>query len=396
MGSGDVRIGDLILLIDADTRIPSDCLLDAAHEFDNCPDLAILQHTSVAFQVVNNYWEDCMAYFTMFVSESMRFMTAGGDVCPFIGHNAFMRWSALQALGTDTDGQMRWWSEVHVSEDFEVSMKLQNLGYIVRMASYSGGDFKEGVSLTVYDEFTRWQKYAYGVSELVFHPIRYWPTKSPFTPLFRAFVMSPHISGTSKFTTIAYMGSYYAIGSSWLLALLNYFLVGWFDVTITRLYQTSFQILIATLIVFDVAIPVINAVYRYRSRQSPLFYAIYQNFKWILLLCVFFGGLSLHVSQSLVWHLLGIPLSWGSTAKSLESSYFLKELPTIWKKYKMLYILVSIISTGLITMATKIVPETWRIMPTVFTGLPIGWVLACHATAPLLLNPQSWLSEVHL
>lgn len=29
------------------------------------------------------------------------------------------------------------------------------------------GEFKEGVSLTVFDELLRWEKYAYGCSELV-------------------------------------------------------------------------------------------------------------------------------------------------------------------------------------------------------------------------------------
>lgn len=36
-----------------------------------------------------------------------------------------------------------------------------------RWATYSNGEFKEGVSLTVDDELNRWQKYAYGCSEWV-------------------------------------------------------------------------------------------------------------------------------------------------------------------------------------------------------------------------------------
>ena len=396
MGAGDIRIGDLILLIDADTRMPSDCFLDAATEFHNCPNVAILQHTSLAFQVVHNYWEDCMAYFTLFVSEAMKFMTAGGDVAPFIGHNAFLRWSALQELTVNDIDQRRWWSETHVSEDFELSMKLQNLGYCVRMAGYSNGEFKEGVSLTVYDEINRWQKYAYGVSELCFNPIRYWITRSPFTPLFRQFLSSKRITGFSKFTMVAYMASYYAIASMWFLAVVNYFLLGWFSVEVTQLYQTSFKILISTLMVFDVAVPFANAIYRYRTRQAPLFFAIYENFKYIMLLCIFFGGISIHVTQSVVWHLLGLQMHWDSTAKSLESSYFLKELPMIWRKYKFVYIFFGILSIGLIVLATPIIPTTWQIVPSVFTGFPIGWVIAMHMFSLLILNPQSWLSEVHL
>jgi hypothetical protein len=31
--------------------------------------------------------------------------------------------------------------------------------FIVRLATYHKGGFKEGVSLTVYDELARWEKY---------------------------------------------------------------------------------------------------------------------------------------------------------------------------------------------------------------------------------------------
>lgn len=49
-----------------------------------------------------------------------------------------------------------------MSEDFDMALRLQIKGYIIRWATYSNGGFKEGVSLTVDDELNRWQKYAYG------------------------------------------------------------------------------------------------------------------------------------------------------------------------------------------------------------------------------------------
>ncbi|ORY82430.1 glycosyl transferase family group 2-domain-containing protein [Protomyces lactucae-debilis] len=395
LGDGDIRIGELILLIDADTRVPQDCFLDAANEFAECPGLAILQHTSLAFQVTSdNYWEDCMAYFTMFIAGAIQWMTAGGDVAPFVGHNAFLRWSAVQELSYETDGRRKWWSEQHVSEDFELSLKLQNLGYIVRQASYSLGEFKEGVSLTVYDEIDRWQKYAFGVFELVFHPFMLWPTRGPFTPLFRACMTSKRISAASKFTLLAYFGTYPAIASQWLLTLINYFLIGWFEVNITKLYQSSFQIIIATLVVFDISVPCANAVFRFRSHQSQFVFALLENFKWIALLCVFFGGLSLHITKALIYHLFGIPLVWSSTAKTLERSYFLKELPMIWHRFKYMYAFVFVASLVCVVLALSAVPIGWRIEPSVFTGLPVAWTLACHAASPVILNPQSFLSEI--
>jgi hypothetical protein len=68
-----------------------------------------------------------------------------------------------------------------VSEDFDMALRLQTSGYILRLAAYAGQGFKEGVSLTVYDELARWEKYAYGCSELIFHPVKYWFVRGPFT-----------------------------------------------------------------------------------------------------------------------------------------------------------------------------------------------------------------------
>ncbi len=49
-------------------------------------------------------------------------------VAPFVGHNAFLRWSALQeaAFVDAYDGEKRVWSEEHVSEDFQIALTLQS------------------------------------------------------------------------------------------------------------------------------------------------------------------------------------------------------------------------------------------------------------------------------
>jgi hypothetical protein len=94
-------------------------------------------------------------------------------------------------------------------------------------ATYHNGGFKEGVSLTVYDELARWEKYAYGWNELVFHPFRYWFTRGPITPLFRKFLWS-NIKVTSKMTIISYIFTYYAIASAIPLTLGKYSFNGCF------------------------------------------------------------------------------------------------------------------------------------------------------------------------
>ena len=41
-----IRIGEIILLVDADTVVPEDCLQDAARELAESPEVAIIQHES--------------------------------------------------------------------------------------------------------------------------------------------------------------------------------------------------------------------------------------------------------------------------------------------------------------------------------------------------------------
>lgn len=97
--AGNVRIGELILLIDCDTRVPEDCFLDAASEMAQSPEVAILQHCSGVMEVTsNNYFEAGIAFFTRTVNFAISFVVSNGDLAPFMGHNAFLRWSALQDL----------------------------------------------------------------------------------------------------------------------------------------------------------------------------------------------------------------------------------------------------------------------------------------------------------
>ena len=136
---------------------------------------------------------------------------ANGEVAPFVGHNAFLRWKALQdaAFVDPADGQEKIWSESNVSEDFDMALRLQMRGYIIRWATYSKGGFKEGVSLTVDDELNRWQKYAYGCSELLFNPLVQWWRKGPIAHQIHRFMWS-NAPIHYKISMMAYMFSYCA------------------------------------------------------------------------------------------------------------------------------------------------------------------------------------------
>ncbi len=157
---GNIRMGEIILIVDSDTRVPEDCLMYGAAEMFLSPEVAIIQHSTGVMQVSWDYFENAITYFTNLVYSAIRFSVGSGEVGPFVGHNAFLRWQAVQSVANpaEEDGYVAFWSESHVSEDFDIALRLQIKGNIVRLASYHGEGFKEGVSLTLYDELNRWEK----------------------------------------------------------------------------------------------------------------------------------------------------------------------------------------------------------------------------------------------
>lgn len=205
---GNIRMGEIILIVDSDTIVPEDCLMYGAAEMFLSPEVAIVQHATGVMQVSWDYFENGITYFTNLVYTAIRFSVGSGEVAPFVGHNAFLRWQAVQAVGNPPaeDGYVAFWSESHVSEDFDISLRLQIAGNVIRMASYHGRGFKEGVSLSIFDELDRWEKYAYGCNELVFNPLHKWIFKGPFTKLFRIFLFS-NIQLSSKVSICGYIFS---------------------------------------------------------------------------------------------------------------------------------------------------------------------------------------------
>ena len=51
-------------IVDSDTRVPSDCLLDAVSEMEQSPEVGIMQFSSGVMQVVWTYFENGITFFT--------------------------------------------------------------------------------------------------------------------------------------------------------------------------------------------------------------------------------------------------------------------------------------------------------------------------------------------
>lgn len=278
-----------------------------------------------------------------------------------------------------------WWSENHVSEDFDLALRLQMKGNIVRLAAYHGDEFKEGVSLTIYDEISRWQKYAYGVSEMVFHPFHRWIYKGPFTPLFYTFLGS-NIMWSSKLSIMSYMCSYFALGSALLLTVLNYFLIGWYRDDLASCYLTSWHVFMSLVVVFNGLGHISLAFLRYRTGQRSLLGSLVENFKWSPLMTCFFGGIAFHITTSLMAHLFHIDMQWGATSKEKEDSNFFQEMPRIFKTFKWMYLFIVIMVGGMVYLGA-FAPPDWEVKD--FTAIvPLALNLGWHAMVPLVLNPS--------
>ncbi|KAJ7510955.1 glycosyl transferase family group 2-domain-containing protein [Mycena galericulata] len=384
------RIGDVILIVDSDTIVPEDCFRDAARELVECPEVAVIQHESDVMQVAHHYFENGIAHFTRRINKCISMGCANGEVAPFVGHNAFLRWSAIQdaAFVDPDDGVTKIWSESNVSEDFDMALRLQLQGYIIRWATYADGGFKEGVSLTVADELSRWEKYSYGCNELIFNPVKDWWRMGPITKQLRTFIWSDapiHY----KISMSSYMFSYYGIAASMLLSIVNYLILGW-ALDIDGFYMHSFEIWLACMVVFPGAGNAGFTLLEYRLGSRDIFSSAIENLTWIPFFFFFFGGLSYHLSVALLSHMFSYDMQWGATTKEVERSNFWIEVPRIWKRFRVTFCICFLLIAGMIVLSTPVATPAWQIPGTSWAViLPLAIVTGGHVLFPIVLNP--WL-----
>ncbi|TFK95710.1 glycosyl transferase family group 2-domain-containing protein [Pterulicium gracile] len=385
-----LRVGGLILICDSDTIVPEDCFRDAAREMAESPELAIIQHESDVMQVSFNFFENGIAHFTRRINRCISMGTANGEIAPFVGHNAFLRWSAIQDASfiDPYDNMRRFWSEANVSEDFDMALRLQLSGYIIRWATYSEGGFKEGVSLTVDDELNRWQKYAYGCNELIFLPLVEWWKKGIISKQLQIFIWSG-APVHYKLSMMAYMFSYYGIACSAVLTVLNYFLVG-FEVEVDAFYLHSFEIFLACCAVFPGLGNLGFTLMQYRLGQRSFLSAAAENLTWVPFFFFFFGGLSVHLSVALLSHLFSYNIQWGATKKEVERSNFFIEVPKIINRFSTSIIFSLVTTAAMIIFSTDLVTYRWRIPGENWAAIfPTALVVGSHFLFPVILNP--WL-----
>jgi hypothetical protein len=211
---------------------------------------------------------------------------------------------------------------------------------------------------------------------MIFHPFHRWIYKGPFTSLFYTYITS-NIMLSSKISILAYMCSYYALGSAVFLTTLNYFLVGWFRDDLSSCYLTSWNVFLSLVVVFNASGPIALAIVRYRSGEKPLLKALVENVKWMPLMTVFFGGISFHISNAILAHLFHVDMQWGATSKEKEDSNFFQEMPRIFRTFKYMYLIIAIL-VGAMVYLGAFAPPDWAI--TDFSVIvPLALNISFHA-----------------
>jgi len=268
-------------------------------------------------------------------------------------------------------------------------MRLLKGGWGIRWATYSNHGFKEGVSLTVDDELNRWMKYTFGVNELLFNPFIHWFRHGPISHQIHNFIWAKSVPFHYKISNMAYMFSYYGIAASFPISVINYVVLG-FMLPVDQFYRHSFEIWLATTVIFFGAGNVGYTLLEYRAAGRPLIKAFLENLMWIPFFFFFFGGLSIPLTQAILAHLFSYNISWSATVKEVHRSNFFMEIPKIIRRFWFSLLVSILVIAGVVICSTTLVPLAWRIGSDGWAVIfPIVLIAACHILFPIVLNP--WL-----
>jgi cellulose synthase/poly-beta-1,6-N-acetylglucosamine synthase-like glycosyltransferase len=244
MFGNDISIGHLICVNDADARMSPSVILKTVPEFLNDASLGFTQHTTKTMteQRGESYYTNLLAVYTDALYQG-HFLLSSIMGChpPLVGHSIFLRTEAVKQCGRmrmlrhaqrwlrniglpflpvdqvgfsnlQANNRAEYWSESHVSEDFELMIHLYNLGFNGRYCAYPDCEFEEGITRTFDEEAGRHRKFALGAHELVFNPLSEWFGHGIFTPLFRTFITCD-IPAYYKVFLTAYLCSYSSGGA---------------------------------------------------------------------------------------------------------------------------------------------------------------------------------------
>jgi len=389
--SGDIQFGKFIVLLDADSRMHPDIIAMTIPEFLSDPALGFTQHPNLPFNGDENYFSRAIARFTENLYHIVfAVMSRGGFSPPLTGHGVFLNVEAMKKIAfKDEDGLKKYWNEKRVSEDFDMSMALQSLGYIGRYIDFAGYEFAEGVTRNFDEEVKKLCKFGCGASEMIFHPIRDWFRKGILTPQIKQYLTSD-TPLSAKTSMMKYLFSYFGIASVFVMFPMQLLLIAtgyeWNTVVVSSLIL-SYQ----NTAIFAVIGPLSSLILRwklnqnsiYRERDGTAWNQVKTEAQFIPVFSLLFIGAMFMIFKGVASHLLGLDIRWGATNKDkLEDRNFRDSVREVWSSSGQQ------IWLGSVAFASIVTAYLW--MPTsfswhIFFGPTV--LAAGHVIAPFLLNP---------
>ena len=206
----------LLCFLDADSRMPAGVLDHVTQIFRAHPSCGYVQ-LSNATEVrsrsliarLERRFNDTIAFF------DIRAASTHGGFAPLLGHNVFVRGSALMQLERRFGS---YWSETHVSEDLVMSMRMARLGYY---GAYVVCDPSLEVSATSTERgaetaaqmLSRLVRFATGIAEITYNPILTWPTRGVLAAELADVLRDPAVHPTFKLQLYAHVLSWFALAS---------------------------------------------------------------------------------------------------------------------------------------------------------------------------------------
>jgi hypothetical protein len=374
-------LGEYIVIVDSDSIVPDGILIDTLKLFEQERNLAYTQHCTIPTEnSYQNYFSRRIASSTLnLYGITFRISTRNGDITPVVGHNIIMRRAALEELREDDE----YWSEDKVSEDFDMCLRLHTADWYGKYVLYEDRPFQEGITLTYEDEMAKYVKFAYGVSETLFNPIKEWCSKSPLTRTFRQFILSD-ISISTKIGIFGYMMTYFAVGVCVPVApaivVAGCYVQDWETVLFDPFYP-----FITILVLFGILAPAANCAVK---KRLGIEVDTKDEFLTGLFYLVFYSGISWPIWCGLTTHLLDSKISWGATTKTLDEV----SVPRRWASLLRNRCTQITYGVFLITLCSIIY---FKMGCTTFLSLlPIGFLALGHIISPFVLTPELYVRQV--
>lgn len=371
---GDVSMDDdaLILLLDADSRVPPLCMIHTVPEFVESPELPFIQHCQMPFEEHDeDYVQRMIGHFTETIYKSgILIGTCLGDTAPLVGHSAFVRWSAMREV-KPPGPHGTFWTERHVSEDFELSLRFMVAGRFGRYATYAGDGFREGISLTYIDEIAKWSKFSYGSAEMLFNPVAAWLTEGVFSRLIVDLVSARSVRWYQKVNMLVYLSSFFAMSTCFYLVLVEFVAYSCLGIEYTRFH--NLDVVLACVLVFA-GCGTAGEIVSSWKRDGFSLAVIPRQLRWTAHLSLFFGSLLFHTTTSMFAYFAGTRPTWGATRKTATGTTRACALATTVWHFRF---------TFAVMVAMIVLPAAMRVYA------PGMWIYGTfHVAGPIMLNPS--------